>query len=312
MKKIITLFPGQGSQSVGMIRELESEFSYIKVIFEKANDLLKYDLRKLCLEGPEDELKLTQNAQPAILMTSLAWNEVLKKELGIKPAASSGHSLGEYSSLVAASALTIEEAIPLVRKRGQLMQEAVPQGKGKMAAVLGLEDEKVKALCEQASQPNSLVSPANFNAPMQVVISGDAEAVDRAEKLANEPGPLKAKKVIPLKVSAPFHCALMKPVSEQFITYLERVNWKLLQFPVANNVDAKLRINDFSPILLMNQIDHPVLWTQCMRNLAKLAPDFFIELGPGKVLTGLAKRIVEIPTLSLESAQDLKKLQEVL
>lgn len=313
--KFAALFPGQGSQYVGMIKTLREQFPFTHEIFEEASEALNEDIVKLCLEGPSDTLQLTLNAQPTILTTSYAWFQVLKHHLDFKPAAAAGHSLGEYSALLAAGAMTLTEAVKLVRTRGQLMQVAVPQGKGKMAAIIGLNDDKIKELCQFSSQgAHSLVVPANFNAPSQVVIAGHAEAVDKASQIASGADPsrpdLKARKAIALSVSAPFHCPLMKPVAEQFMLHLEKVAWKTPSFPVAANVDAKLRQQAEVTTLLKDQIDHPVLWTSCVQSLKEAGFTKFVEMGPSKVLTGLVKRIAEdAKVYSLDSLDDFKNFE---
>jgi [acyl-carrier-protein] S-malonyltransferase len=305
----ISLFPGQGSQFPGMSKTLLTHFGYTRALFEEASDSIKESLTALTLEGPEDKLQLTANSQPAILTTSYAWLEVLRRELGYQPSAAAGHSLGEYTALLAAGALTLSEAVTLVRTRGTLMQNAVPEGKGKMAAVLGLDDSKIIELCEKASDGGYVVVPANFNAPGQVVISGHREAVERAEKLGSTE-PLKARKMIPLKVSAPFHSPLMKAIVEPFTVSLKKVNWQPLQFRIAFNVDAKLREDANIIELLQSQLYSPVRWTECASVLGEKVGKTFVEVGPGKVLTGLVKRIVDGATLySIDSIEDFKNFE---
>jgi len=310
------LFPGQGSQYPGMSKVLVEQFSWVKVFFEEASDQLKINLLKLCEEGPSEELQLTKNAQPAILVTSYSWFQVLKKDLGFKPAASAGHSLGEYSALTASEALPLSQAVSLVRKRGELMQQAVPPGKGKMTAVIGLEDDTVKEICASASKgKESLVVPANFNAPSQVVIAGHAGAVDQFCELAQgvTNPKWKARKLIPLNVSAPFHCPLMTPTAEAFLPFLESASWSEPKFPVVSNLDAQLRSNGSMSPILKDQIDHPVLWTSCVQTLERHGIKQMIELGPSRVLTGLVKRIVEnVTTFSIDSLDDLKKFETFL
>lgn len=299
---------------MGMIKDLLENFTWTREIFEEASDALKHDLTKLCLDGPADELQLTSNAQPTILTTSYAWFQVLRRQFDFAPAAGAGHSLGEYSALLASGAMTLTEAVRLVRKRGELMQTAVPAGKGKMAAVLGLADEAVKQLCELASEgTHSIVVPANFNAPSQVVVAGHAGAVDRAEKLAGGERPeLKAKKFIPLKVSAPFHCPLMKPVAEGFVAYLQAVKWQSRRFGIVHNLDAVYRREGDLLPLLRDQIDHPVLWTQCQKTLEAQGATHYVEMGPGRVLVGLGKRIVDNGQFfSMESVSDLKNFEKM-
>lgn len=313
--KVAALFPGQGSQYPGMIKELLGEFPWTKAIFEEASDALHLNLIKLCLDGPADELQLTMNAQPAILATSYAWFQVLRKAVDFHPQVGAGHSLGEYSALTAGGAISLPEAVKLVQERGRLMQTAVPQGKGKMAALLGLSDEQSKKLCELASQGvDSMVVPANFNSPGQVVIAGHADAVDRAEKIASDGSvpEVKARKVIPLKVSAPFHCPLMKPVAEAFEKSLLVVQWQSRRFAIVHNLDAVSRKEGDLVPLLRDQIDHPVLWTQCQQTLEEQGITHYFEMGPGKVLTGLGKRIVKEGVFqSLETSMDLKAIEKV-
>ncbi len=311
---IVILFPGQGSQQPGMAKALKEHFSWTKSIYEEASEALKEDLFKMCLEGDEATLQLTRNAQPAILVTSFAWYQVMKRELDLSPSVGAGHSLGEYSALLASGGVSLKDAVRLVRTRGEFMQTAVPEGKGKMAAVLGLTDETVTALCEKASRgETSLVRPANFNAPSQVVIAGHAEAVDRAAALTTTDPNFKARKVIPLKVSAPFHCPLMTPVADRFFPLLQEVSWSALTFPIAFNVDGKVKTSANIPELLKQQIDHPVLWTSCVREAKADRDCLFVEAGPGKVLTGLVKRIVTDPkTHAVESLDELKSLEKRL
>jgi len=290
------LFPGQGSQYPGMARVLVDEFSWTRAIYEEASDAIQENLLRLCLDGPEDRLQLTQNAQPAILATSHAWFQVLRRTLDFSPAAGAGHSLGEYTALLCAGSLELATAVRLVRKRGELMQAAVPAGKGRMAALIGPTEDQVKRLCEQASQgETSIVVPANYNGPGQTVIAGHAEAVQRAEKLAGPEGDpsLKARKVVPLKVSAPFHSPLMHPAADAFQPYLTAVRWAERAFPIVHNLDATWRTSGDLPPLLRDQIDHPVLWTQCQAELGRRGLGLFVETGPGKVLSGLGKRILE-------------------
>ncbi len=311
MMKTVALFPGQGSQFTGMSKVLTESFPWTSQIYEEASDALKLDLYKLCAEGPDSDLQLTMNQQPAILTTSYAWFSVLKKHLGFTPDSAAGHSLGEYTAYLASGALTLSEAVKLVRLRGQLMQEAVPHGKGKMAAILGMEDLKVRMLCEAASSgEHSLVVAANFNAPSQVVIAGHTTAVDKAAELTTSNPEFKARKVIPLNVSAPFHSPLMKPVAEKFEMHLKAVNWTAQKFGIVNNLDARLR-TDGSPVpILKDQINNPVLWTSCVNTLKDTGHTRFVEMGPGKVLTGLVKRTIEeVELFSVETADDVKKLE---
>lgn len=312
MTKYGAVFPGQGSQYPGMAKPLVDNFGWTREIYEEASDAIKLDLLKLSLEGPEDQLQLTANSQPAILTTSYAWFQLLRRTVDFKPAAGAGHSLGEYTALLASGALSLAEAVTLVRRRGELMQDAVAPGKGKMAAVLGLDATQIRALCEESSEgPHSIVVPANFNSPGQVVIAGHAGAVDRAETLAADPR-YKARKFMPLKVSAPFHCPLMTPAAEKFALDLKRVSWRSERgFPVVHNVDAKEHDPGQIADLLKSQMDHPVLWTQCQTALSAKGLEWFFEPGPGKVLTGLGKRIAEnAKFFALDSIDDLKKVEK--
>ncbi len=315
-RKIALMSPGQGSQKVGMIKPLLENFSWTHDIFEEASDSIKMDLKKLCLDGPEDKLQLTENGQPAILTTSYAWYAVMRRELDFQADAGAGHSLGEYSALLCAGAMSLTQAVPLVRERGRRMQTAVPVGIGKMAAVIGLEDEGVRKLCEKASQGvDSIVVPVNYNAPGQVVIAGHAEAVERAEAISKSKvdSETSARKVMPLNVSAPFHSPLMAPVVEAFGPTLEKVEFQHLRFPIVFNVDAKLRREADLSTLLKKQLDHPVLWTDCMRTLRTEKFDLFVEPGPGRVLTGLLKRIDEdAQSVNVESPEGLKALEAIL
>lgn len=310
------LFPGQGSQYPGMSKVLREQFSWVSVFFEEASDLIKTDLLKLCEDGPSEELQLTKNAQPAILVTSFSWFQVLKKNLGFRPAAGAGHSLGEYSALTSGEALSLADAVKLVRKRGELMQEAVPKGVGKMTAVIGLADSVIQDICKEASSgTSSLVVPANFNAPSQVVIAGHATAVDRFSVLASDPSrpEWKARKLIPLNVSAPFHCPLMTPTAVTFFSHLEQVQWQDPRFPIVSNLDSKLRSSGNLTTVLRDQIDHPVQWTSCIDTLNRNGIKQYIELGPSRVLTGLVKRIVAgAITHTIDSLEDFKKLESVL
>jgi [acyl-carrier-protein] S-malonyltransferase len=294
-----------------MSRTLFEQFPYTKDIFEEASEAIKENLSKLTLEGPEDQLQLTAFAQPAILTTSFAWFSVLKRELDFKPASAAGHILGEYTSLLAAGAVNLTEAVRLVRLRGELMQTAVPEGKGKMVAVIGLTDEQVELLCQKATQGEASVVPANYNAPSQVVISGHSAAVDRALALGVEE-PHKARKMVPLKVSAPFHSPLMKPVAEKFSTTLKNTDWRGLAFPIAFNVDGKVRDTADCASLLTEQLYSPVRWTKCASSLAQTGTSTFLEVGPGKVLTGLIKRIVpESRLISIDSIEEFKTFERL-
>jgi len=303
---IAFVFPGQGSQYAGMGKDLAETFPAARQVFEEANDALGFDLSALCYNGPEDELKLTTNTQPAILTVSVAALRVLEQETGLVPAYVAGHSLGEYSALVAAGALSFADAVRTVRRRGAFMQDAVPVGVGAMAAILGLETSELDVVCREAAQ-GEVVSPANFNSPGQVVIAGHATAVDRAIELAKAKG---AKRAMPLPVSAPFHCSLMVPAGERLQEVLEDIEVSPLRMPVVSNVEATPnsdagRVKD----LLVAQVSAPVRWDESVQKMAELGVDRFVEIGPGKVLAGLIKRIAKgAATQNVEDVASLKAL----
>ena len=304
MGQIAFVFPGQGSQVVGMGKALAEAFPEARAVFAAADDALGEKLSALCFEGPEEALKLTANTQPAILTASVAVDAVLRKR-GITPAFVAGHSLGEYSALVSAGALKLHDAVRAVRARGTFMQEAVPAGVGAMAAVLGLEPEKVKAACDAAAE-GQVLSPANYNSPEQTVIAGAAQAVARAEAKLKEAG---AKRVVPLPVSAPFHCALMEPVKPRLAEVLGRATVSAPTVPVVANVTAQAN-SDASRVvpLLLEQVSAPVRWIECVQELHRLGVTRFVEVGPGKVLCGLGKRINrELEFFNVEDPASLEK-----
>ena len=299
------LFPGQGSQYAGMGRELASEYPGARAIFEQADDALGFSLSGLCFEGPDDQLKLTENTQPAILTCSIAVEAVLR-EKGISPDYVAGHSLGEYSALTAAGALEFTDAVRLVRKRGQYMQAAVPQGVGAMAALIGLPPDKLDAVCEEAAQ-GEIVSPANLNSPAQVVIAGHAGAVERAVESAKNAG---ARKAVLLQVSAPFHCALMTPAQEQLAPDLDAIDFRDPTPPLVNNHAAELvQTAGAAREGLKQQVPNPVRWEETIRRLDSLGVDRFIEVGPGRVLTGLMRGIDR--SLNASNVEDLKSLENL-
>jgi [acyl-carrier-protein] S-malonyltransferase len=285
--KIAFLFPGQGSQYAGMGRDLAGNFSCARTVFEEADRALGFSLSELCFEGPAEELQLTANTQPAILAVSMAAARVLA-EKGLRPNYVAGHSLGEYSALVAAGAIRLQDAVRLVRKRGQYMQEAVPLGEGAMAALLGLEPAAAEDVCRESAQ-GQVVSPANWNSPGQVVIAGHRAAVRRAIDLAKTRG---AKRAILLDVSAPFHCALMRPAAERLAVDLDALDFSDFSAPLVNNVDAGVvRSGAEARDGLKRQVTAPVQWEPSMRTLRAEGVDLFVEVGPGKVLAGLLRQI---------------------
>lgn len=284
------LFPGQGSQAVGMGRDVFDASPAARAVFEAADRALGFSISKLCFEGPEDELRRTEIQQPAIVTTSIALLRAVEEKLPLAPRFVAGHSLGEYSALVAAGALSLEDAVVLVNKRGRFMQEAVPAGKGAMAALMGLEPASVDEACRTAAAETGLVvSPANYNSSQQIVIAGDASAVERAIAVAKERG---AKRAVPLPVSAPFHCALMRPAAERLAGELARVKFADPRVPVITNVEAAPNASGSRiPALLEQQVTAPVRFIESVKQLAALGVTRVIEIGPGSVLTGLVARI---------------------
>ena len=306
MEVFAFLFPGQGSQYPGMGKELAENFAVVRQTFEEADDALSTKLSRICFEGPESDLLLTENTQPALLATSIAFLRLLSAETGLKPVFLAGHSLGEYSALVAAGSLDFSEALRTVRSRGCFMQEAVPVGTGVMAAVLGVEAEIVAEICREAAQ-GEIVVPANFNCPGQIVISGHATAVNRAVEIAKERG---IRKVLPLPVSVPSHCSLMTSAGEKLAAVIDTVSVKQLQVPVVSNVEARPyseaeRVKE----LLVAQISSPVLWESSVKEMAAQGVTSVVEVGPGKVLSGLVKKIDRNLTLNhFDTLDGFKKI----
>ena len=300
------VFPGQGSQYVGMGRELCAQFAIAQQVFTEAEDALGFALRRLCFDGPEAELKVTENTQPAILTVAVAALRVLETETALRAAVVAGHSLGEYSALVAVGALQFADAVRVVRERGRLMQQAVPAGEGAMAVLMGLDMDQVKSLCSDAGQ-GEIVSPANYNGGGQVVIAGTKNAVARAMALAKERG---AKRVLELPVSAPFHCQLMKPAADGLQKVLTPVTIHPFRIGVVTNVEAEVNLNaDRVKLLLSEQAVQPVRWEESVKKLAELGCRRVVEVGPGKVLKGLIKRILPaLDTDNFEAPQDLPRL----
>ena len=291
------VFPGQGSQTVGMLGEMAEKYPVVRETFDEAGEVLGLDMWHLVSEGPQERLNQTEITQPVLLTASTALWRAWRANDGAQPAMLSGHSLGEYSALVCAGSLSFADGVALVHKRGKLMQEAVPEGEGAMAAILGLDDDVVAGCCDEV---DGIVSPANFNAPSQVVIAGTAEAVALAVEACNEAG---ARKAVPLQVSGPFHCELMAPAKVGFAEALDAVELQMPEIPVVHNVDAAVaRDLDDLREKLMEQIARPVQWTRCMQAMIDAGTDQFVECGAGKVLAGLIKRIDrKMPVSNIES-----------
>jgi len=300
------VFPGQGSQSVGMLSELAENFQVVKDVFQEASDTLTIDLWKMC-QTDGDSLNQTINTQPAMLAAGYATYRVIKGEIDLNPESFSGHSLGEYTALVAADSIEFSDAIKLVRKRAELMQDAVPSGTGGMAAILGLSDKEVIKVC-LSYKGEGVVEPVNFNSPGQVVVAGSKEAVDDICELMKEAG---AKRAVPLQVSVPSHCSLMNSASDEFAEFINETNIQLPYISVIHNVDALSSDNiDRIKQNLIDQIKKPVLWTQTISNMSNFGVEKIIECGPGKVLAGLTRRIDK--SLSANAIIDKSSLEETI
>ncbi|MEI8596105.1 ACP S-malonyltransferase [Photobacterium sp. SP02] len=288
MSKFAIVFPGQGSQAVGMLAELAEQYESVQQTFAQASDALGYDLWALVQNGPAEDLNQTHRTQPALLAASVAIWRVWQQEGGAQPAVLAGHSLGEYSALVCAGVLDFSDAIKLVELRGQLMQEAVPAGVGAMSAIIGLDNDAIAKACEEAAQ-GEVVAPVNFNSPGQVVIAGHKAAVERANELCKAAG---AKRALPLPVSVPSHCALMKPAADKLAVALESVTFNTPVIPVINNADVATETDPAAiKLALVKQLYGPVRWTESVERMAAEGIELLLEVGPGKVLTGLTKRI---------------------
>lgn len=304
--KIAFVFPGQGSQYAGMGRGIAEKYPSARAVYDEADAALGFPISRLCFEGSEEDLKLTENTQPAILTTSIALFRVLE-ENGVRPDFFAGHSLGEYSALAAAGALKLGEAVALVRRRGRYMQEAVPVGSGAMAALLGLDLPKALAVCERAAE-GQVVSPANLNSPGQIVIAGNREAVERAVLIAKEAG---AKRAVLLQVSAPFHCALMLPAEKRLSVDLDGCSFADPQCPVITNADAQaVRSGHGARGALKRQVSRPVRWQESVQYLLDEGVRTFVEVGPGKVLLGLIRSIDK--SVTMLNVEDEKSMENAL
>lgn len=306
MNKIAYIFPGQGSQAVGMGKDLFDNFPAAKSVFEEADDALGFKLSEMCFSGNEADLQLTANTQPAILTVSIAAFRAMQAENFPVPDFVAGHSLGEYSALAAAGALSFADAVKTVRKRGTYMQEAVPVGVGAMAAILGLPLETIEIACEEVKN-GQVCSPANINSPSQIVIAGNAEAVDRACELLKERG---AKRAIKLNVSAPFHCDLMLPAQEKLAADLKKIDFQDLRFPIVENVTAEINTKgERVRTALTEQVSKPVRWAGSIENLIVEKVETFVEVGAGKILSGLVRQINrDVRCLNVENSVSLKEV----
>ncbi|MBC7001974.1 ACP S-malonyltransferase [Photobacterium sp. BZF1] len=288
MSKFAIVFPGQGSQTVGMLADLAEQYDVVKQTFAEASEVLGYDLWALVQDGPAEDLNQTHRTQPALLTSSVAIWRVWQEVGGAQPEVLAGHSLGEYSALVCAGVIEFKDAVKLVELRGQLMQAAVPAGIGAMSAIIGLDNDAIAKACEEAAQ-DQVCSPVNFNSPGQVVIAGNKEAVERANVLCKEAG---AKRAMPLPVSVPSHCALMQPAADKLADALENITFSAPVLPVINNADVATETDPAAiKTALVKQLHSPVRWTESVERMAAEGIESLLEFGPGKVLTGLTKRI---------------------
>jgi len=309
-KNIAFVFSGQGSQKIGMLAEMATSNPLIKETFSEASKVLGYDLWELCQTGEQEKINQTEITQPLMLTSSVALWRVWQQKGGAQPAWMAGHSLGEWSALVCSGVVTFADAVNLVRNRGAFMQQAVPKGEGAMAAVLGLEDEKIIEICKQASD-SGVVQAVNFNSPGQVVIAGQAKAVDKAIELLKAAG---CKRAMPLPVSAPFHTSLMKPAAEKMAALINQTTFNIPKVPIVHNFNAQTE-TDVQKIkqLMIKQIDHPVLWVDCINTLAKNGVTITVECGPGSVLCGLSKRINKsLESFALETPASMQVALDTL
>ena len=307
MTQCAFVFPGQGSQTLGMLADLATEYPIVEATFSEASSVLGYDLWQLVQQGPAEELNKTWQTQPALLAASVAIFRVWQQQGGKMPAIMAGHSLGEYSALVCAGVLDFQAAIRLVELRGKLMQEAVPEGTGAMSAIIGLDNAAIAKACEESAQ-GQVVSPVNFNSPGQVVIAGNKEAVERAGAACKAAG---AKRALPLPVSVPSHCALMKPAADKLAVALQEITFSAPQVAVVNNVDVRTETDpEAIRSALVRQLYSPVRWTESVEFMAAQGVTLLLEVGPGKVLTGLTKRIVD--TLTAAAVNDTASLSAAL
>ena len=310
MNKLAFVFPGQGAQKVGMGKDFFEQFETAKKLFAAADEALGYSIKEMCFNGPEEDLKLTANTQPAILTMSVIASELLKKK-GIEPQIAGGHSLGEYSALVAAGALDFQDAVALVHKRGQFMQEAVPVGEGGMAAIIGLDDAVIEDACQKATAAAGEVQAVNFNCPGQTVIAGTTAGVEHAVETLKAAG---AKRAVILPVSAPFHSTLMKPAAEKLAAELDKVTIRDAKIPVVSNYTGELETSAADiKANLVAQADHPVRWIKCVNTMKDFGADVFVEAGPGRTLGGFNRRIDrKLKSLNVENIESLQKTLDYL